>query len=140
MEVTVKQIEGIAFAGVGETRHWVVMDSLAEFGGSEAGSKPMELLLMSLGGCTGMDVVSILQKMRVDLDDFEIRVEADQAEEHPKVFTRIHLEYRFFGKKVDQEKVEKAIELSQERYCSVSAMLRKTAEIHHSYRINPSRD
>jgi len=140
MNVTVKQIDGLTFAGLGETRHWMVMDGEEQFGGLEGASRPMELFLMALGGCTGMDVASILQKMRVKLDDFEITIDADQAEDHPKVFTKIHLEYRFFGKKIDSEKVEKAIELSQERYCPVTAMLRQATKIHHSYKINPSRD
>lgn len=140
MKVNIRQIEGLAFAGRGESRHWVVMDTLAKFGGLEGASKPMELVLMSLAGCTGMDVVSILKKMRVDIDDFEIGVEAEQAEEHPKVFRTIHLEYRIFGDDIDPEKVEKAIALSQEKYCSVSAMLQKTVAISHAYRINPPRD
>ena len=140
MHVTVKHLEGIAFAGLGETRHWVVMDSEQRFGGLEGAARPMELVLMALGGCTGMDVASILRKMGVDLDDFEIFVDGEQAEDHPKVFKKIRLEYRFFGKKIDPEKVEKAIELSQERYCPVTAMLRQATPIHHSYKINPSRD
>lgn len=140
MKVSLKQIQGITLAGMGESNHWIVMDSLKKFGGFEAASRPMELFLMSFGGCTGMDVLSILRKMRVGLDDFEIRIDASQAEEHPRVFTKIHLEYRFFGGDIDPGQVEKAIRLSQEKYCPVSAMLRKAVEITHSYRINPPRD
>lgn len=140
MKVSLKHIQGLSMAGIGESNHWVVLDSLKKFGGFEAASRPMELFLMSFGGCTGMDVLSILRKMRVGLDDFEIRIDASQAEEHPRVFTEIHLEYRFFGEDIEPSQVEKAIQLSQEKYCSVSAMLRKAVEIRHSYRINPPRD
>jgi putative redox protein len=139
MEVTIKNIQGLAFAGMGETKHWLMMDNTEEFGGSGGATKPMELLLMSLGGCTGMDVVSILRKMRVDLDDFSIDIKANQAEDYPKVFTKIDLMYRFYGKDIDVEKVEKAIALSQDKYCSIMAMLKKAIAINYSYEIHPSK-
>jgi putative redox protein len=82
-------------------------------------------------------VISILRKMKVKLDGFEIDVQAEQAEQHPKVYTKIHLTYRFYGKDIDNDKIEKAINLSQDKYCSVSAMLGKTAEIHHTVEIHP---
>ncbi|NOX37461.1 MAG: OsmC family protein [Calditrichaeota bacterium] len=133
-EIIVKQVEGITFVGRGESRHWVVMDGPEAFGGSEAGTRPMELFLMSLAGCTGADVASLLKKMRVDVDRFEIVVKGNRAEEHPKVYTKIDLEYRFYGDNLEavKDKIEKAIELSQWKYCSVSAMIRK-AEIPFSY-------
>ena len=137
MDVHVKHIEDMAFASLGETQNWVVMDTVEEFGGSGSGPKPMEMILMGLGGCTGMDVISILRKMQVKLDGFEIDVQAEQAEQHPKVYTKIHLTYRFYGKDIDTDKIEKAINLSQEKYCSVSAMLGETAEIHHTVEIHP---
>ena len=139
MEVTIKNIQGLAFAGMGETKHWLIMDNTEEFGGSGGATKPMELLLMSLGGCTGMDVVSILRKMRVDLDDFSIDIKADQAEDYPRVFTKIDLTYRLYGKKIDTAKVEKAINLSQDKYCSIMAMLKKAVAINHSYEIHPTK-
>ncbi len=140
-EVIVKQVEGITFVGRGESRHWVVMDGPEAFGGSEAGTRPMELFLMSLAGCTGADVASLLKKMRVNVDQIEIVVKGQRAEEHPKVYTQIELEYRFYGNDLEaaKEKIEKAIELSQWKYCSVSAMIRK-AEIpfRYSYRLIPA--
>jgi putative redox protein len=137
MDVHVKLIKDMAFASLAETQNWVVMDTIEEFGGSGSGPKPMEMILMGLGGCTGMDVISILRKMKVKLDGFEIDVQAEQAEQHPKVYTKIHLTYRFYGKDIDNDKIEKAINLSQDKYCSVSAMLGKTAEIHHTVEIHP---
>ena len=137
MKVTINQIQGIALAGKGDSKHWVVMDGPEKFSGLEAGSRPMELFLISLAGCTGMDVVSLLEKMRVKLDDFKMEVEAERAETHPKVFTKIRMEYLLFGKDIDPEKVEKAIDLSQNKYCPASAMLKKTVDITTSYKINP---
>jgi len=137
MKVTINQIQGIALAGKGDSKHWVVMDGPEKFSGLEAGSRPMELFLISLAGCTGMDVVSLLEKMRVKLKDFKMEVEAERAETHPKVFTKIRIEYLFFGKDIDPEKVEKAIDLSQNKYCSASAMLKKAVDITTSYKINP---
>ena len=138
MEVTVEHIEGMSFSAKGEMGYRVDMDHLKAFGGSESASKPMELILMGLGGCTGMDVVLILKKMKTELDDFRIEVMAEQAETYPKVFTHIHLKYHFTGKNIDPANVEKAIAFSQDKYCSVSAMLGKTAIIDHTYEIHPS--
>lgn len=111
------------------------MDGPENFGGSDAGIRPKELLLISLAGCTGSDVAVILQKKKVHFDDFEMNVEAEQQETHPQVFTKIHLEYVFYGNNIPKEAVERAIELSQKTYCSVTAMLQKAVEITHSYRI-----
>jgi putative redox protein len=135
MEVNIQRIKGLAFAAKGNTNHWLVMDTEEKHGGEYAASKPMELILMSLGGCTGMDVVSILNKMKVHLNDFSIDVSAEQAEDFPKVFTKIHIAYRFFGKQIDEEKVKRAIELSRTKYCSVSAMLSQSVQINYSYQI-----
>ncbi len=135
----VKQLQGITFAGKTDTNHWVMMDGPENFGGSNAAIRPKELLLLALGGCTGSDVVSILQKKRTNLDGFEIRISADVSEEHPQVFTKIHLEYVFFGKDLSTKDIEKAIELSQTKYCSVTAMLQKAVEITHSYKIEESK-
>jgi putative redox protein len=97
----------------------------------------METVLLALGGCTGMDVIDILGKMRAPLSGLEIAIAADRADEHPRVFTRIALEYVFFGDGLRPEQVSRAVELSQTRYCSVSAMLRKAAELTYSWRIVP---
>jgi putative redox protein len=109
--------------------HRVVMDSEAEFGGKNRGARPKMLVLSALGGCTGMDVVSILTKMKVRPDTFRIIASAEIADEHPKVFTRIHLTYEFGGRDLPAGKLKRAVELSQERYCPVSAMLKKACPL-----------
>lgn len=131
----IKQIKGITFAGKTDSNHWVVMDGPAEFGGSNAGIRPKELLLLGLGGCTGSDVISILNKKRVKIDDFEINIDSDVSEEHPQVYTKINIEYVFYGDDVTEKEVERAIELSQTKYCGVTKMLEKAAEITHTYKI-----
>lgn len=135
----VKQLQGITLAAKGDSKHWVMMDGAPMFGGSEGAPSPKELLLFALGGCTAMDVIPILKKKRVPLEGFEIRISATTQEEHPQVFTDIHLEYVFFGENINPADVERAIELSRTKYCSVSAMLSKAVNITHSYRIEPSR-
>lgn len=122
------QKEGLKFLGHIEGSPDVIMDS-------ENGPTPMELVLMALGGCTGMDVISILQKMRQDVKNFEINLTAEKAQEYPKIFTKIHLEYVVYGTNLDEASVKKAIDLSREKYCSVSAMLRKAIEITYSWKI-----
>ena len=127
--IQVKQVQGATFAAKGVSKHWTMMDGPEQFGGSDAASKPMELVLFGLGGCTAMDVVSLLKKMRVDYDDFRIDIDYERAEDHPKVYTRIEMTYHFYGKELPESKLEKAVSLSKDRYCSVSAMLSKSAEI-----------
>ena len=134
----VKQLQGVTFFGKTDSNHWVAMDGPAEFGGNDAGTRPKELILIALGGCTGSDVAGILKKKRVNVDNVEIKLTADVADEHPQVFTKIHVEYVIYGDGVRKEDVERAIELSESKYGSVSAMLRATVEITHSYRIEHS--
>lgn len=131
----IKQVKGITFAGKTDSNHWVTMDGPENFGGSDAGIRPKELLLLGLGGCTGSDVVSILDKKRVNVEDFEINIQADMTEEHPQVFTKMNIEYVFYGKDINPKDVERAIELSLTRYCGVTAMFQKAMEITHTYRI-----
>lgn len=131
----VTQLQGITFAGTADSRHWVVMDGPAEFGGHDGATRPKELVLLALAGCTGSDVVSILKKKRAPLDRLELNVTAEQADEHPQVYTRIHVEYVFHGSGLKAQDVERAIDLSETKYCSVSAMLRPAVAITHSYRI-----
>jgi len=131
----IKQIQGITFAAKTDSNHWVTMDGPENFYGSNAGTRPKELLLVALGGCTGSDVIAILQKKRVPLQGFEINITAEQAEEHPQVFTSIHIEYVFYGSGLNNSDLERAIELSTTKYCSVSAMLKKSVDITHSYRV-----
>jgi putative redox protein len=135
----VKQLQGITFAGKTDSNHWVMMDGPEEFGGSNAGTRPKELILLALAGCTGSDVVSILRKKRVPLDGFEIHFTAEVAEQHPQVFTSIHMDFVFRGDGINPADVERAIELSETKYCSVSAMLRGTVALTHAFRIEPSR-
>jgi len=134
-KVYLKQVKGITLAARGESNHWITMDGPEKLGGSNAGVRPKELVLMALAGCTGSDVVSILQKKRVKLSDFEINITAQQSENHPKVFTHIDLEYVFYGKDIKEKDVERAIDLSTETYCGVSAMLKKAMTINHTYKI-----
>jgi putative redox protein len=131
----VVQLQGITFAGSANSKHWVVMDGPEEFGGSSAAAKPKELLLLGLAGCTGSDVVSILQKKRVPLTRLELNVTAEEADTYPQVYTRIHVEYVFHGAGLREQDLERAIELSETKYCSVSAMLRPAVAITHSFRI-----
>jgi putative redox protein len=134
----VKQLQGISLAGRTDSNHWIVMDGPREFGGSDAGIRPKELLLLALGGCTASDVIAILQKKRVPFEGLEIHLSAEQTEEHPQVFTTIHLEYVVRGDNIKPADVERAIELSETKYCSVNAMLSKAVAITRSYRIEPA--
>lgn len=131
----VKQLRGITFVGKTDTNHWITMDGPENFYGSNSGIRPKELVLLSLAGCTGSDVVAILQKKRVKLDNLEINITAEQQETHPQVYTKIHIEFLFYGKDISAKDVERAIELSQNTYCSVTAMLQKSVEITHSFKI-----
>ena len=132
-EVIVKQVAGINFVGKGPSGHWVPMDGPEEFGGSDAGTRPIELLVIGLAGCTGADVASILAKMRQKTDDFQIKVEYERGEEHPKPFTKVKIIYHFWGKDLDRDKLEKAIDLSQNRYCGASDMFSKAVKVEHEY-------
>lgn len=134
-KAVIKNIHGVTFLGKADSNHWVTMDGPEEFGGSNAGTRPKELILLALGGCTASDVAVILKKKKIKLDNFEVNISADMQETHPQVYTKIHLEYVFYGKEIPKEAVERAIELSQKTYCSVTAMLQKSIEITHSYKI-----
>ena len=131
----IEQLKGVTLAGKSDSNHWVMMDGSEEFGGCRAACSPKELLLIALGGCTANDVIPILKKKRVELNGFEINLSGEEAGEHPKVFTKIHIEYIFYGKDIQAKDVERAIELSTTKYCSVSAMLSKSVEMNHTYKI-----
>lgn len=135
MKAKIIQIKGLSFAGKSDSNHWVTVDGPEKFFGSEAASRPMELLLLSLGSCTGSDVASILKKKKVDLKGFEINLDAERSDQHPKVFTKIHIEYVFYGHGLDPVHLERAIELSQDKYCPVTPMLKSSVDITTSYRI-----
>jgi putative redox protein len=121
------------FSALSGSGHEVLMDTSEASGGENSAGRPKEFLLHGLGGCTGMDVISILKKMRQIPKSFRIEVEADQTDEHPMVFKKIHIIY-FFSGDLDHEKVQRAIELSQTRYCGVSEMLRKTSDLTYEVR------
>lgn len=134
-KAVVKWVDGMRFVGLGHANHSIVIDGPADAGGLDSATRPGELVLMALAGCTGIDVVSILNKMHVAFDSFEIGVEAEVAENHPKIYTKIAIEYRIRGKNLPADKLERAIKLSQETYCSVSKQLRPSAEISYRYKI-----
>ncbi|HBE77557.1 MAG TPA: peroxiredoxin [Firmicutes bacterium] len=113
----------MGFSAAGESGHLIIMDADTANGGAGQGLRPMELLLHGLGGCTGMDVVSILKKMQIDLENFSIEINAERAPEHPKRFTNIHLIFKMSGPNINRDKAYHAIELSQTKYCSVAASL-----------------
>ena len=117
--------------------HTFALDANSEFGGLDRGPQPKGLLLVALAGCTGMDVVSLLKKMRAEWQDFRMEVSGELSDEHPRVYTNIRLDYIFTGDTLNKEKIEKAVDLSQKKYCGVYAMLSKAAEIHPRILLNP---
>ena len=135
MRARVKWIEGATFLGESGSGHAVVLDGSPEAGGRNLGIRPMESLLIGLGACTALDVVSILKKGRQPLADCVAEVEAERAETVPKVFTRIHVHFVITGTGLDPKKVARAVKLSAETYCSASAMLGAIAEISHDFEI-----
>lgn len=122
------QVGNMAFE-VELSGHKLIIDAADKVGGENLGPRPKQLLLAGLIGCTGMDVVSILRKMKVKYDDFKIEVQAEEAEDHPKVYKKIHLIYKFKGENLPLSNIERAVSLSQEKYCGVSAMLKKAAPV-----------
>jgi putative redox protein len=135
MKARVKLIEGVSFVGQSESGHSVVMDGAPESGGRNLGVRPMEMLLLGLGGCSAFDVVHILRKGRQQVTDCVADLDAERAPADPKVFTRIHVHFTVAGKSLDPKRVEQAVHLSAEKYCSASIMLGKTAEITHDFEI-----
>ena len=138
-QIRCKWVDGLQFIGSDADRHSVVLDASAEGGKGEGlGFRPAQMLLVGLGSCTGMDVISILQKQRQEVHTFEVDVSGEQAADPPWPFVRIHVEYVIKGRGIDKAAVERAISLSETRYCSVWATLRARAEITSSYRIEES--
>ncbi len=140
MKARVKWLDNMSFVGESGSGHSVVMDGPPEFGGRDLGVRPMEMLLLGLGGCASFDVVSILNKGskgdKPNLASCEVHISAERATTEPKVFTRIHLHFVVSGKSLSEARVKRAIELSAEKYCSASIMLGKTAELTHDYEID----
>ncbi len=140
MRARVKWIEGVAWLAEADSGHGLIIDGSPAIGGRNLGPRPMELVLAGLGGCTAMDVIEILRKQRQDVTDCVIEVDAERAETVPKVFTRIHLHYTVTGRALKPAAVERAVTLSAEKYCSVSAMLQSTASIHHTWSVVDAAD
>ncbi len=137
MRARIKWLEGAAFVGESGSGHSVVMDGPPDSGGRDTGIRPMEMLLIGMGGCTAFDVMLILGKARQPVTDCVVEIEAERADTVPKVFTRIHVHFVVSGDGLSARQVERAVQLSAEKYCSASIMLGKAAEITHDFEIVP---
>ncbi len=135
MHIKVNWIDKFLLQAETESGKQIWIDTTLKAGGDDKGPQPMELLLMSLGGCTAMDVVLILRKKKVDLKHFAIEVDGEKTSQHPKYYTKINLNYIFEGENLKEEDIRQAIELSMDKYCSVSAMLKEKAEISYQWDI-----
>jgi putative redox protein len=135
MKARVKWVQDMMFVGESGSGHAVVMDGAPDAGGRNLGFRPMEMLLLGLGGCSGFDVVLILKRGREAVTDCVVEIEAERADADPKVFTRIAMHYTVTGRSLDARKVERAVQLSAEKYCSASAIIAKTAQITHTIAI-----
>jgi putative redox protein len=135
MQARVKWVQDATFIGESGSGHAVVMDGPPEHGGRNLGVRPMEMLLLGMGGCTAFDVVHILRKSRQPVTDVVAEIEAERADEEPKIFTKIHVHFIITGNGLDDKRVSRAVSLSADKYCSASIMLGKTAEISHDYEI-----
>jgi putative redox protein len=135
MNISVNWVDGLLMVGKSDSGHTITMDGPPESGGENLGVRPMEMLLLGVAGCTMIDVVTTLKKMRQDLSHCETKINAERATDHPKVFTDIHIQFVVKGKDLDPKKVDKAITLSAEKYCSASIMLGETATITHDFEV-----
>lgn len=136
MQTSVHWLENVAFEAKSESGHQIIMDGSAEYGGENRGPRPMELILMGLGGCASFDIVTILKKARQEVSDVVCQLQAERADSVPAVFTKIHLHFVVSGKNIKEKQVAKAVELSAEKYCSASKMLSDGGvEITHDFEI-----
>ncbi|PKO54143.1 MAG: OsmC family protein [Betaproteobacteria bacterium HGW-Betaproteobacteria-2] len=135
MKARIKWVENVCFMGESDSGHAVILDGAPDAGGRNLGMRPMEMLLIGMGGCTSFDVVTILKKARQPVTDCVAEIEAERADSVPKVFTRIHVHFVVSGKGLNPVQVERAVKLSAEKYCSASIMLGKAAEISHDFEI-----
>ena len=135
MNISVNWVDGLLMVGKSDTGNTITMDGQPESGGENLGVRPMEMLLLGVAGCTMIDVVTTLKKMRQDLSHLETKINAERATDHPKVFTDIHIQFVVKGKDLDPKKVDKAITLSAEKYCSASIMLGEMATITHDFEV-----
>ena len=138
MKATVRWVQDVMFVGESGSGHAVVMDGAPDSGGRNLGVRPMEMLLLGLGGCTAFDVVMILKRGREPVTDCVVEMDAERAATEPKVFTRIVMRYRVSGRGLDPKKVERAVHLSADKYCSATAIMSKTAQITHTIEIVPA--
>ena len=135
MKARVKWVEDVCFMGETESGHAVIMDASPEVGGRNLGMRPMEMLLVGMGGCSSIDVVTILKKSRQPITDCVAEISAERADDIPKVFTKIHVHFVVTGKGLNPAQVERAVNLSAEKYCSASIMLGKAAQMSHDFEI-----
>ena len=135
MNISVNWVDGLLMVGKSDSGHTITMDGPPESGGENLGVRPMEMLLLGVAGCTMIDVVTTLKKMRQNLSHLETKINAERATDHPKVFTNIHIQFILKGQNLNEKRVDKAITLSAEKYCSASIMLGKTASITHDFEI-----
>ena len=135
MKATVKWLDHMSFVGESGSGHSVVMDGAPDVGGRNMGVRPMEMVLLGLGGCTSFDLVLILQRQRQAVADIQVEIEAERADKAPRVFTKIHVHYVVKGSGLDPKKVERAVNMTAEKYCSVSLMLSAAVEISHDFEI-----
>jgi putative redox protein len=135
MKARVKWLDNMTFVGESGSGHAVVMDAAADVGGRDLGVRPMEMLLLGMGGCSVIDVLMILQKSRQSVADCWVELEAERAEDHPKVFTRIHAHFVVVGQDLSEKHVARAVQLSADKYCSASIMLGQVAEVSHDFEI-----
>jgi len=141
MKARIKWVENVMFCAESDSGHSVVMDGAPDHGGRNLGARPMEMILMGMGGCTAFDVMLILRKARQSVSDCVVELEAERAESEPKVFTKIHVHFMISGRDLKENQVKRAVELSAEKYCSASIMLGNAGvEITHDYEIVDDQD
>lgn len=138
MKVSVKHIKGMHFQGEGSAKVVTNLDASVTTGGTGHGTSPMELILIAIAGCSGMDIVTILEKMQVKVQRFETTVEGERASDHPRVFKDIEVVYKFWGEALPEDKLQRAVQLSMEKYCSVANMIDKVADLTYRIEYNPT--
>ncbi len=135
MHIEIRQIDGLSMAARGDSNHWVTLDAPKKFQGHEAASSPMELVLMALGGCMGMDILSLLFKKGIDIKSFHVVINGQQAEEHPRIFTLIDVKCILSGENLREDDAKWAIQKARENFCPIGAMLEETVTINYSWEI-----
>ena len=139
MKASVKWLEDLTFVGASGSGHAVVMDGPPDLGGHNLGVRPMEMVLLGMGGCASIDIITILKKSRQAVTDCVVELDAERAETIPKVFTRIHAHFIVSGRGLSENHVKRAVDLSSEKYCSATVMLGKTAEVSHSFEVRETK-